>query len=131
MHFSRPLTHLQFTMDMGGKSLHFLDLFITIVNNKLETTVYIKPTDSHVYLNARSSHPKSQIRAIAKGVALKLRSICSEDSDFHVKSKVYAQYLIDCSHNSVHVNRVFEEVGNMTWDEACKSKPKGNKCFCY
>ena len=67
--------HLQFTMDMGGKSLHFLDLFITVVNNKLETTIYSKPTDSHVYLNARSSHPKSQIRAIAKGVALRLRRI--------------------------------------------------------
>ena len=117
-------------MDMGGKSLHFLDLFITIVNNKLETTIYSKPTDSHVYLNARSSHPKSQIRAIAKGVALRLRRICSEDSDFYVKSKVYAQYLIDCGHNSAHVNRVFEEVGNMTRDEARKSKPKteGNKC---
>ena len=120
-------------MDMGGKSLHFLDcLFITVVNNKLETTIYSKPTDSHVYLNARSSHPKSQIRAIAKGVALRLRRIyiCSEDSDFYVKSKVYAHYLIDCGHNSAHVNRVFEEVGNMTRDEARKSKPKpkGNKC---
>ena len=121
--------YLQFTMDMGGKSLHFLDLLITRVNNKLETTIYSKPTDSHVYLNARSSHPKSQIRAIAKSVALRLRRICSEDSDFYVKSKVYAQYLIDCGHNSAHVNRVFEEVGNMTRDEARKSKPKskGNK----
>ena len=117
-------------MDMGGKSLHFLDLLITIVNNTLETTIYSKPTDSHVYLNAISSHPKSQIRAIAKSVALRLRRICSEDSDFYVKSKVYAQYLIDCGHNSAHVNTVFEEVGNMTRDEARKSKPKskGNKC---
>ena len=34
-------------------------------------------------------------------------------SDFYVKIKVYAQYLIDCGHNRAHVNRVFEEVGNM------------------
>ena len=134
MHFSRLNTfdpHLQFTMDMGGKSLHFLDLFITIVNKRLGTTVYSKPTDSHVYLNARSSHPRSQIRAIAKSVVLRLGRICSEDRDFYVKSKVYAQYLIDCGRrNSAHVNRVFEEVGNMTRDEARKSKPKpkGNKC---
>ena len=65
-------------MDMGGKSLHFLYLFITIVNNKLGKMVYSKATDFHVYLNARSSYPRSQIRAIAKGVGLRLRRICSE-----------------------------------------------------
>ena len=81
-------------------------------------------------MNARSSHPRSQIRAIAKGVGLRLRRICSEGRDFYVKSKVDAQYLIDCGRNSAHVNRVLEEVGNMTRDEARKSKPKtkGNKC---
>jgi hypothetical protein len=115
---------------MGGRSLHFLDLFITIVNNQLVTSVYSKPTDAHVYLNAKSSNPRSQIRGIAKGVALRLRRICSEDSDFHEKSKIYAQYLINCGHNSVHVNRVFEEVGVMTRAEARKSKPnyKGKQC---
>ena len=112
---------MQFTMDTGGRSLHFLDLLITIVNNQLVTSVYSKPTDAHVHLNAKSSHPRSQIRGIAKGVALRLRRTCSEDSDFHEKSKIYAQYLINCGHNSVHVNRVFEEVGVMTRAEARKS----------
>ena len=99
-------------------------------NNQLVTSVYSKPTDAHVYLNAKSSHPRSQIRGIAKGVALRLRRICSEESDFHEKSKIYAQYLINCCHNSVHVNRVFEEVGVMTRAEARKSKPnsKGKQC---
>ena len=53
--------HLQFTMDVGGRSLHFLDLLISIVNNRMETTVYSKPTGAHLHLNANSSHPKSQI----------------------------------------------------------------------
>lgn len=122
--------HLQFTMDMGGQKLHFLDLLIAIVDNKLVTSVYSKPTDTHVYLNAMSSHPKSQIRGIAKGVALRLRRICSEDSDFHAKSKIYAQYLIDCGHNSAYVNRVFEEVGAMTRAEARIFKPKAKRSQC-
>ena len=63
-------SHLKFTMDIGGSSLHILDLLITIDQNKLETPVYSKPTDAHLYLNADSCHPKSQIRGIAKGVAL-------------------------------------------------------------
>ena len=67
--------HLQFIMDVGGRSLRFLDLLIYIVDNRMETTVYSNPTDAHLYLNANSLHPKSQILGIAKGVALRLRRI--------------------------------------------------------
>ena len=31
---------LQFTMDIGGRNLHFLDLEITLLDNKLETSIY-------------------------------------------------------------------------------------------
>ncbi len=37
--------HLQFTMEVGGRSLYFLDLLIYIENNRIETSVYnSKPT---------------------------------------------------------------------------------------
>ena len=51
--------NLQFTMDIGGKSLNFLDLSISIRGNSLVTSVYSKPTDAHLYLNAKSCHPRS------------------------------------------------------------------------
>ena len=38
---------LKFTMEIGGNSICFLDLKISIQNNRLEITVYNKPTDSH------------------------------------------------------------------------------------
>ena len=37
---------------------------------------------------------------------------------------MYAEYIIDCGHNSMHVHRVFEPVGAMTRDEARKRKHK-------
>lgn len=46
--------NLQFTIDVGKRSLHFLGLHITIVNNRLETSVYSKPTNAHLYLHAKS-----------------------------------------------------------------------------
>ena len=122
--------HLQFTMDVGGRSLHFLDLLISIVNNRMETTVYSKPTDAHLYLNANSSHPKSQILGIAKGVALRLRRICSRDADFWEKSRIYMKYLTDCGHDSAHVNRAFEVVGAMTREEARTSRRKVRRNSC-
>ena len=118
--------HLQFTIEIGGRSLHFLDLLITIVDNKLVISVYSKPTDAHLYLNAKSSHPKSQIRRTARGVAMRLRTICSDDEDFKQRSIEYHKYLTDCGHDSEHVLKVFNESGGMTRQQARTSK-RGNE----
>ena len=47
---------VKFTVEIGGKSLCFLDLKITIDDKKLLTTVYSKPTDSHLFLEGTSCH---------------------------------------------------------------------------
>ena len=117
-------------MDIGGKSLNFLDLAISIEGNSLVTSVYSKPTDAHLYLDAKSCHPKSQILGIAKSVALRVRRICSDEDDFHKKSAEYANYLIACGHDSQHVMSKFNEVATMTRQEARKNKNKGNKNRC-
>ena len=122
--------YLKFTMDIGGKSLNFLDLAISIEGNSLVTSVYSKPTDAHLYLDAKSCHPKSQILGIAKSVALRVRRICSDEDDFHKKSAEYANYLIACGHDSQHVMSKFNEVATMTRQEARKNKNKGNKNRC-
>ena len=64
---------LKFTMEIGGKELCFLDVKLSIVNGRIETSVYSKPTDSHLYLHATSCHNKASIKGIPKGVALRLR----------------------------------------------------------
>ena len=92
--------------------------------------MYSKPTDAHLYFNAGSFHPKSQIFGIAKGVALRLRRICSSDEDFKQKSKEYFKYLTDCGRNKEHVLKVFHEVGGMTRHEARKSKRSKEGTTC-
>ena len=65
---------LQFTMEIGNNELCFLDLKITLKDCILSTTVYMKPTDSHLYyLHANSCHNESTKKGIAKGVGLRLR----------------------------------------------------------
>ena len=122
--------NLQFTMEVGGRQLQFLDLLISIDNNRIETTVYSKPTDAHLYLNANSAHPKKQILGIAKGVALRLRRICSLDMDFKEKSEIYQEYLIRCGHDRKHVKKVFEQVASVTRHEARQAKPRKDRNVC-
>ena len=49
-------SNLQFAMEVGGIELCILDLKLTLKDNKIHTTVYSKPTDSHPYLQVDSCH---------------------------------------------------------------------------
>lgn len=42
---------LNFTKEIGGSKLNFLDVDITNNNSTLETSVYRKPTDPGIYIN--------------------------------------------------------------------------------
>ena len=91
---------LKFTMEVGGNSICFLDLKIYIQNNRLEATVYSKPTDSHLYLEASTWHKTSSENAIIKGVVLRLCRICSTMEDFKIKSSKLMAYLVARGHSS-------------------------------
>ena len=101
--------NLKFTMEIGGDSINFLDVKISIVDNVIHTTVYSKPTDSHLYLQAESCHQLSTICGIQKGVALRLRKICSTICEYDEKSKQYMAYLVARGHDPITVKRTFEE----------------------
>jgi hypothetical protein len=71
----------RFTTDGATQDLVFLDIHIQ-VREKLTTKNYHKPTDKRTLLNASSDHPIHVKRAIAYGVALRMRRLCSEEEDF-------------------------------------------------
>ena len=56
-------------MEIGCNTLCFLDLKISVLDGQLFTTVYSKPTDSHIYLHSTSCHKRSSIIGVQKGVA--------------------------------------------------------------
>ena len=118
---------LKFTMEIGDKTICFLDLQISIVGKKLTTTVYSKPTDSHLYLHAKSCHKKSSIEGIQKGVALRLRRICSSEENYNEKSEEYAKYLVNRGHDLKSVRKCFNDIGNISRANARKKVTSRNE----
>ena len=59
-----------------------MDCNILLKDRRLKTSVYSKPTDRKAYVHSKSYHPRATKEAIAYGQALRLRRICTEDSDF-------------------------------------------------
>ena len=76
---------LQFTWEISETSVSFLDILVSINGNKLTTSMFYKPTDSHSYLLCSSSHPNDTKQSIPFSQFLCLRRLCSEDEDFQSK----------------------------------------------
>ena len=70
---------IKFTVKYSEVQLEVLDTLLFIVNSRIESKVYFKPTDGQIYLLPQSSHHKSLYHSIPFGVALQLRRICSRD----------------------------------------------------
>ena len=109
---------LKFTIEIGGILINVLDLRIGLFDGRLVTSVYSKPTDSHLYLQAESCHQEASIKGIQKGVALRLRRICSSLDEFDLKSKAYKAYLVARGHSPVTVNAAFSSVRTISISNA-------------
>ena len=70
---------IKFTVKYSEVQLEVLETLLFIVNRRIESKVYFKPTVGHMYLLPQSSHHQSLYGNIPFGVALWLRRICSRD----------------------------------------------------
>ena len=78
---------LKYTWEISETSLAFLDIKVSIGGNVLCTSVHYKPTDSHSHLLYSSSHLSHVKNSIPYSQFLRLRRLCSDDSDFSSKSE--------------------------------------------
>ena len=73
-------------------SLYVLDLALNLVYGFIQTNIYSKPTDNHIYLLCNSAHPTHCYRAIPYGVATRVSRICSTPETFKKCSLEYQTY---------------------------------------
>ena len=79
-------------LDFGANRLALLDIKVSVEGNGLCTSVHYKPTDSHSYLLYSSSHPSHVKNSIPYSQFLRLCRLCSEDSDFSLKSEEMCEF---------------------------------------
>ncbi|OOZ70928.1 hypothetical protein BOW49_13320, partial [Solemya velum gill symbiont] len=70
---------IKFTMNTSDTSLPFLDVLVMLKENKIITDIYCKPTDTHVYLNFHSSHPKHTKINIPFNLASRIITIVKDE----------------------------------------------------
>ncbi|XP_052218012.1 uncharacterized protein LOC127835615 [Dreissena polymorpha] len=73
---------IQLELRYSTKQLEFLDTMTSIRRGRLVSDLYTKPTDRHLYLHMDSSHTESTKKAIPCGLGVRLKRICSEETDY-------------------------------------------------
>ena len=73
------------TWEISETWVIFLHINISVQNNNLATSAHYKPKNSHIYLLYSSFHPSHVKDSIPYSQFLRLRRLCSGDSDFNSK----------------------------------------------
>ena len=70
---------IKFTMDYSATEINLLGVTVTKVGNKVETSLYCKPTDTYQYLHAQSCNSNMYKESIAYGQVVRFKRICSTE----------------------------------------------------
>ena len=74
---------IKFTHENSQEHINFLDTTVRVdIDRSLYTTLYEKPTDTHLYLHYNSAHHKPCHTKGPYGQFLRIRRICTKNNDF-------------------------------------------------
>jgi hypothetical protein len=101
---------IKFVAQVSKQSVPFLDMEVKLINGKIETDLYTKPTDCHKYLQWNSCHPRSTKKGIPYSQALRLRRICSNPIDFTKRLHMLEGYFRKSGYPPIHIKPAFDKV---------------------
>ena len=119
-------SNMKFEVNQSTEKVNFLDITIILKDGVLTTTVYSKPTDSHLYLNVNSCHPEHVIKNIPKGQLLRLRRICSNTTDFIHQCNTYINYFINGGYNKSRLESLAKEIIKIDRNQLLQNTEKSN-----
>ena len=74
---------IKFTAEISNTNIDFPEITVkTNTSGIISTTLYSKPTNSYNYLLYSSEHPRHILNGIPYSQFLRIRRICSDDTDF-------------------------------------------------
>jgi hypothetical protein len=128
--FQKYFIYLEFT-ENTGKIVNFLDLNIWYDKtlNKLQTSVYLKPTNNFSYLDINSDHPSHIFKNIPKSLLIRDRKICSNYSDYVLVARKHIEQLCLKGYCRRNLLKLAKTIGNIDRNSLLPYKDKSNNSF--
>ena len=121
---------IKFTAEYSEETINFLDVTIRWVERELMTDLFVKPTDTHQFLDPDSSHLYHCKKEISYSQALRLNRICSDNESFDKRCNDLEGWLMERGYNGKMIRKKIlraqehSRKGLLEREKAETSKPK-------
>ena len=116
---------IKFTFDISDKVISFLDLNVHKTDsNRLETDLYSKPTNAHLYLHYNSCHPRHTKNSLPYSLAYRLLRICSTENFLTKRLDELRQFLLNRQYKPKLIDDAFDKIRNLKRADCLKRKNK-------
>ena len=131
--FLKILNNCHPTIKYSLEKVNFLDIEVIRSGNKLLTDLYIKPTDTHQYLEFSSCHVYHSKKSIPYSQALRFNRICSENMFFDNRCNQLECWLRDRGYNEKVVRKQILKASKFTREDLLNqdSKTKGKNKLVF
>ena len=96
---------IKFTAEYSKEAINFLDVNVRLVEGELMTDLFVKPTDTHQFLDPSSSHPYHCKKGIPYSQALRLNRICSDNESFDKRCNDLEGWLMERGYNGKMIRK--------------------------
>ena len=110
----------------SSDKIEFLDTMVILENGHIITDLYTKPTDKHIYVDRKSSHPSNVKKSLPYGLGIRLRRICSRDSDYIKRRGELKSYLRKRGYSSKFIETQLTKVDRLKRSDLLQYKQKNN-----
>ena len=115
---------IKFRSSFSYSEIPFLDVNVMLIDGRLKTDLYVKPTDKHQYLLKSSCHPSHTKQSIPFSMALRLKRICSTDEFFNKRSDALTTHLIKRGYTHRFIKEEIEKVRQISRSKTLETSLK-------
>ena len=116
---------IKFDYAISEKDISYLDATVYIDDdNTVKTKLYVKPTDKQSYLHYKSEHPINMKRNIPYSQALRMKRICSEETEYHKNTNKLLNVFTSRGYKKEAVEEQIAKADLVNRDQALTEKSK-------
>ncbi|KXJ09041.1 hypothetical protein AC249_AIPGENE26933 [Exaiptasia diaphana] len=116
--------NIKFQSSISATSINFLDTTIYITpDRRLESTIYIKPTDSSLLIHYTSHHPSKCKSGTIYSQALRLRRIITNNDELHKQLLRLRLILLSRGYPHHLINLNFQKILNLSQSQLLSLPP--------
>lgn len=99
------------TWEFSSLSLNvdFMDLTLSIHDNRTVTTLFEKPLNLHLYIPPHSAHPPGLLPGIVYGTLFRIFTLCSDSKDKEQRTRLFFRRLIVRGYKSDNIRPLFHK----------------------